>query len=278
MKMKTTALFSSIQVAGCLSRYTLGEAVIYTATIIKRSGAFVRKLALLIAGVAALNSGVANATLIHKYTFDSGSVAIDSVGGANGTLFGGAAIVGGQLSLDGSSGYVQTLGNHIVPVSGDFTVYMSAKQTAFGSGHVELISQGATGTGFYIGYDPAHHIRITDSHQVTTIDFPVDGKNHSYALTLADSTANFYIDAVLQGTFHGIERGLGGDDTRFGDQFSSGCCPEFFHGFIDNVQVWNNALSSEEIAAIPEPETYAMLLAGLGLVGFMARCKKVSAA
>jgi hypothetical protein len=28
------------------------------------------------------------------------------------------------------------------------------------------------------------------------------------------------------------------------------------------------------IAAVPEPETYAMLAAGLGLIGFMARRKK----
>jgi len=29
-----------------------------------------------------------------------------------------------------------------------------------------------------------------------------------------------------------------------------------------------------QITAIPEPETYAMLLAGLGLLGFMARSRK----
>ncbi|MEG1324253.1 MAG: FxDxF family PEP-CTERM protein, partial [Janthinobacterium sp.] len=28
------------------------------------------------------------------------------------------------------------------------------------------------------------------------------------------------------------------------------------------------------VAAVPEPETYAMMLAGLGLVGFMARRRK----
>jgi hypothetical protein len=28
------------------------------------------------------------------------------------------------------------------------------------------------------------------------------------------------------------------------------------------------------IAAVPEPETYAMMLAGLGLVGFATRCRK----
>jgi len=37
-------------------------------------------------------------------------------------------------------------------------------------------------------------------------------------------------------------------------------------------------LAGTTVAAIPEPETYAMLLAGLGLLGFMARHRKVPAA
>jgi hypothetical protein len=32
---------------------------------------------------------------------------------------------------------------------------------------------------------------------------------------------------------------------------------------------------SIDVAAVPEPETYAMLLAGLGLLGFAARRKKL---
>ncbi len=56
-----------------------------------------------------------------------------------------------------------------------------------------------------------------------------------------------------------------------------------FQGSIDEVRVYNNALSGAEVAAlynlspVPEPETYAMLLAGLGLLGFMARSRKESA-
>ena len=60
-----------------------------------------------------------------------------------------------------------------------------------------------------------------------------------------------------------------------------------FHGRMsfDFVQASNptgpmnfvlfDGLSVQQVAAIPEPETYAMLLAGLGLMGFAARRKRV---
>lgn len=37
-----------------------------------------------------------------------------------------------------------------------------------------------------------------------------------------------------------------------------------------------NDNSAWYVSSVPEPETYAMLLAGLGLVGFMARRRKVN--
>lgn len=47
------------------------------------------------------------------------------------------------------------------------------------------------------------------------------------------------------------------------------------NGAISHVAIFNNAApgGGGSVAAIPEPETYAMLLAGLGLVGFAARRK-----
>jgi len=41
---------------------------------------------------------------------------------------------------------------------------------------------------------------------------------------------------------------------------------------------WDDFVIGVNVAAIPEPETYAMLLAGLGLMGFVARRRKQSAA
>ena len=44
----------------------------------------------------------------------------------------------------------------------------------------------------------------------------------------------------------------------------------------DGQSCWVSSLDvSTPVAAIPEPETYALMIAGLGLVGFMARRRKV---
>ncbi len=55
-----------------------------------------------------------------------------------------------------------------------------------------------------------------------------------------------------------------------------------FTGFqnLDSVTWTNNypftQLDNVTVAAVPEPETYVMMLAGLGLMGFMVRRKKTA--
>ena len=52
--------------------------------------------------------------------------------------------------------------------------------------------------------------------------------------------------------------------------FTSGVSYDSFDNYINQT----DALVSGSITAVPEPETYAMLIAGLGLVGMMARRRK----
>ena len=53
-------------------------------------------------------------------------------------------------------------------------------------------------------------------------------------------------------------------------------------GFVDYIRIYDKALTANEVingvSAVPEPETYAMMLAGLGLLGFAARRRKQAAA
>jgi hypothetical protein len=47
-----------------------------------------------------------------------------------------------------------------------------------------------------------------------------------------------------------------------------------FAGVMSNTSGWSASWDDRAVSAVPEPETYAMMLAGLGLMGFVARRRK----
>ncbi|MDM7860401.1 hypothetical protein QTP81_07315 [Alteromonas sp. ASW11-36] len=219
---------------------------------------------LLILSFISLN---ASAALIHSYTFDGSSV-VDSTGSVDGTLLGGATVSGGTLNLDGIDDLVQ-LDGAIIPLLGSsFSVLIDAQQLSPQSAlFVELISQGFSGGGFYIGHDRNRDIRLGDTILNTSLKFPSDNKFHSFALTTGDSFTRFYIDTQLVYTAnYNIGPSAGGSDTRFGAQFAP--FGEFFHGKLDNIFIYNEVLSLEEIKEIqganevPAPQTIGLLLIG----------------
>ena len=184
--------------------------------------------------------------LLHWYTFQGN--ANDQVGTANGTLTGGAAAANGVLTLDGTSGYVQ-FGSALIPTSGSYSVTMFATEAAASSTIAELISQGQTGGGFYIGHDNTGQIRLGDAWISTGVPFPSDGQRHHYAFVMDGSAnlAQFYIDGVLAGTHAGFYPNTG-DNTKLGAQFfSSG---EYFHGSLEDVRIYGGALTAAQIGNV----------------------------
>lgn len=69
-----------------------------------------------------------------------------------------------------------------------------------------------------------------------------------------------------------------GDNMVFQFSFSGGApsmdAPHLKVNFFGEGERKVGSLLSQTIAPVPEPQTYAMLLGGLGLVGFMARRKR----
>jgi len=127
---------------------------------------------------------------------------------------------------------------------------------------------------------------------------------------LASSTANFVTDlntkltAVDSATYAVGTQGYAGNSAKFGDNgggllnfknngtlatnsvgtglsfmridaLSSGILPSKYNPYLDgvsDVKIYLDGTNTLHIAAaVPEAETYAMMLAGLGLVGFMVR-------
>ncbi|SOD18623.1 DUF4114 domain-containing protein [Nitrosomonas ureae] len=83
-----------------------------------------------------------------------------------------------------------------------------------------------------------------------------DGVNHIYSTGFSGDTAL----GIPAGTYVGFEDIQGGGDFDYNDQ-----------AFIfTNI----STLAEKHISPVPEPETYAMLLIGLGLVAFTVRSRK----
>lgn len=83
-----------------------------------------------------------------------------------------------------------------------------------------------------------------------------DGVNHIYSTSFSGDT----VLGIPAGTYVGFEDIHGGGDFDYNDQ-----------SFIfTNI----STLAEKHISPVPEPETYAMLLIGLGLVAFTVRSRK----
>lgn len=227
-----------------------------------------------------------HAGLIHHYTFD-GNVD-DQAGSANGTLVGDASAAGGVLTLDGSGDWV-TFSSYLVPTGGaDFSVAFFAKFVYSGGIH-EFLSQGGSGSGFYIG-NYYNELRITDNYYwAGTPPFsgdcggcggvatPQDGGWHHYALVIDGSNAEFFIDGVSRATRPGFAIGAGGATTVFGSQFGGGW--EQFNGSLKDVRIYDNTLTAAQVGTlanpesspVPEPGTFALLGGTLLVAAAFAR-------
>ncbi|MEI6786839.1 MAG: LamG domain-containing protein [Verrucomicrobiota bacterium] len=186
------------------------------------------------------------ATALHHYSFDGPGV-VDSLGGADGTLVGGATIEAGSLVLDGRTGYVQ-FSKMLIPTNGGFTVALVARQLSPQTSYTEMISQGRSGSGFYLGHDPGRYFRIGDSWTWTGIHFPSDALAHCFVVTSESNNAAFYLDGRLLDIHSPIKAGEVGDNTRLGRQFNG--WTEYFHGTIDDLWIFNGALTSGEVATL----------------------------
>jgi len=202
-----------------------------------------------IAAIAAQARAQSLPTLLHRFRFEAGIT--DEVGTSVGTLLNGAQILNGALVTDGVDDYVQ-FNQDLVPGSGSMSVAFWAKPEDKKSVQ-EFISQGSGGVNcFYIGRDGStDQFRLGDKWQASGVPYDnLIGAWHHIALVVDRSlgVTQFWIDGVLKATnSSAISIAMGGTKTRLATQF---CCPEYYHGSIDDLQIFAGVLNGGMIQSL----------------------------
>lgn len=254
-----------------------------------------------IAGLAALALGIAlsaapaNASLSHRYSFDSN--ANDSVGGANGTVVGSPTFGTNGINLDASSrvdlpaavgttlassesftleawvtwssGFIwQPIGVFGTSVSNYITFGPNAFPVSTEVAYIDLVIGGGAE---HTPQDTAS-LAGTGRHIAAVFDGPNNAARLYVDGVLKDTTAISGTGAINVGSLMGTPstRQIGGRDFFPLNDFP-------FVGSITEFRIYNTALSTTEVAtdaangpdAVPEPAALSLL--GLGAMGLLLR-------
>lgn len=228
----------------------------------------------------------ANAALVAHWTFDeaNGTTAFDSVGNVNGTLVGGvvfseSGILGGAIQI--ADGYVD-MGNNFASAS-SFSVQAWIKTEPGDLSPMTPVSKHWSGwaNGYYIsinnvndGYTNtglAGFRSMNSTYNPTATGGPVvnNGTWHQIVGTYDNGTSSLYVDGdFVDSTYpngysdSSVSLLIGGCNDFYGQPGN------LFHGFIDDVRIYDNALSEDDVHelyvnAVPIPST--LLLFGFGI-------------
>ncbi len=244
------------------------------------------------------------AFVVDRYQLNeaSGSVAHDPTGANNGTLSGNAAFVtggingGNALSVNNATGTgLVNLGTFFHP-TGDFSVAAWVKTTQTGGEFAVANNQSSSDNGFGLGVgniDPAvtgwgapgqavfeasQHPTLGD-HAATSTTLVNDGNWHQIVgIYQAGGLNEVAVDGTIQGTV--LSRAyvdpnnflvIGGADT------SGNAATGSFTGLVDDVQIYNGALTGAQVqqlfqnpgtAITPEPSSALLVAMAAGLFAF----------
>lgn len=196
--------------------------------------------------------------LVGHWKFDEGegTTAYDASGNDNhGTLVNGPirtdGKVGGALNFDGSNDYVEVDDNSIF--AGDsVTISFWFKSTMTSSGSLVWKERIGSGGSYWIRMEPeSNQIRVlfrdssNNSANITTSQIYNNGEWHYFVVTYNGSSGQIYVDNEEDGsTFDSIYSWDSDESLYIGAQWGT---ESFFNGQIDDVRIYNRALSPEEI-------------------------------
>ena len=180
----------------------------------------------------------------------------DLVGTNTGTLMNGATFAVGMVSqafsLDGVDDYVSVPDSPSVnfnptsPITIDLWAYRTASDTTM---HLIAKRLNCGSINFQIAFDPSSGLHFVGDNGgvVTHTDLPLNTWTHLAVTFDGVSTFRFYINGSLTATGSGTLGPVNNFPLTIG---KAGSCGYLFKGLIDEVELFNRALTAEEILAI----------------------------
>ena len=184
----------------------------------------------------------------------------DIIGNNHGMLMGGAGFGGGQVgqgfSFNGTGAYMVVPDDPSLNITGDVTVVLWAKRTVFDGTWGNIISKGNNPITYRLDFEPGNNLAGDFEHQDSSdvdIQGPVvnDSRFHHYAYVRQFNTHRMPIDGVV--VVSESFSGTAGDST--GQPLLIGVIrpevgapdPQYFGGVVDEVILFNCALSDDQI-------------------------------
>ncbi len=214
--------------------------------------------------------------MVSYWTFDnddlSGSDPLDTVGSNNGINYGATTGVAGQVGqafdFDGVDDYVDCGNDESLDITGAITI--AAWVNYAGSGGADVISKVQIANGYgpyslFFGDSAQGYVESSDGHTWDTLILTEDSYPagwHFVVGTNDGTTARLYVDGTEVGSDNSpaTTKCTISEPTRIGWYYGgSGNLNRHFNGLIDEVAIFNRALSAEEIS-----DLYDLGVAGKG--------------
>ncbi|MCY2927346.1 MAG: hypothetical protein NT031_18300 [Planctomycetota bacterium] len=202
----------------------------------------------------------------------------DDVGNHHGTFHGGVDYAPGKLAqawrFNGKDGRI-ALANPTKADKDAFTISAWVKVAAAGAHQVVLSKwylDGREGQSYCLGITPAMCPELALGPNgagvvyITSPDAVTADKWHHLAATWNGKEARLYLDGASKGSL-AIPSGLRASEAPWSVGAHDGAAGGSFHGLIDELSIWNRALSEEEVRALQTPRPFGRNPLAEGLVG-----------
>lgn len=217
--------------------------------------------------------------MVAWYSFDqSGASQQDLTSHKNtATAYGSYTTVAGEVSnamhFDGTSAYVQAVDQPQLDMgTGDFSIdaWVKIASSADDSGIVVLMDkrQSSPIQGYHLFiYNGRLGVQLASggnsTNYLSTTTFPANGAWHLVAVTVHRATngGTLYVDGAPVGTFdpsayNGLSLNSGGTPLMIGVREASLYGGGYFKGAMDELQIFNRALSPAEVLSLYQAGSY----------------------